>query len=107
MPEYEHLCENQECQHEWEAEYSIKADPPTHCPKCNQATAKRLISGGSGKGIVELTGQELKDHLKNEAKREVRQVNENKYANWVGESKYSASRTAYDRVMSDVRKIRR
>jgi len=59
MPEYEHCCLNTECNHEWCDTYSIKSDPPTTCPACHQETAKRLISGGSGKGIVALSGAEL------------------------------------------------
>lgn len=57
MPEYEHICTD--CNHEWNDVYSIKADPPKNCPSCGKETAMRLISGGSGKGIVEPNSSEI------------------------------------------------
>ena len=63
MPTYNHICTNKECNHEWEDEYSIKDDPPKICPKCQQETAKRMISG-LGCVKVELYGQELLSKLK-------------------------------------------
>ncbi len=44
---YEYTCTNEDCKHEWEEEQSIKDDSLTHCPKCQQETAKRLISKSS------------------------------------------------------------
>jgi len=89
MPTYEHIC--LECNHEWEDEYSIKANPPTTCPSCKaDGKVKRLISGGSGKGRVEHTGNEYKEKVMSDAaslKREAYR-NENVMANLVGESKY-------------------
>lgn len=35
------------CNHQWEAEQSIKDNPLTTCPACKQETAKRLISKSS------------------------------------------------------------
>ncbi|AKT42224.1 FmdB family transcriptional regulator [Chondromyces crocatus] len=46
MPTYEYACSS--CTHEWEAEQSIKDDPLKDCPRCNNATAKRQISRGTG-----------------------------------------------------------
>lgn len=46
MPTYEYACSS--CQHAWELEQSIKADPVTECPSCHQQTAKRQISRGTG-----------------------------------------------------------
>lgn len=43
---YEYACTS--CGHQWEAEQSISAAPLQDCPSCNQATAKRQISGGTG-----------------------------------------------------------
>ena len=43
---YEYLCTA--CGHQWEAEQRISADPLKKCPKCNQESAKRLVSGGMG-----------------------------------------------------------
>jgi putative FmdB family regulatory protein len=46
MPTYEYLCTS--CGHEWEFEQSIKDEPQKLCQKCNQATARRQISRGTG-----------------------------------------------------------
>jgi len=46
MPTYEYACSS--CNHEWEAEQSIKDAPLTTCPKCAAETAKRQISRGAG-----------------------------------------------------------
>ena len=46
MPTYEYACTS--CGYEWEAEQSIKESPLTDCPKCNNATARRQISRGTG-----------------------------------------------------------
>lgn len=46
MPTYEYACSS--CAHEWEAEQSIKEDALKDCPSCNQPTAKRQISRGTG-----------------------------------------------------------
>jgi hypothetical protein len=95
MPTYEHLC--QSCNYEWEDEYSIKADPPTTCPQCkSEGQVKRLISGGSGKGRVELTGHEYKEKVMSDAKALKREAyrNENVMANLVGESKYHRNKSS-------------
>ena len=66
MPEYEHVCKK--CNQEFEQEYSIKANPPTKCPLCGEeGHVERLISGGNGKGIVNLTGQDLRDKIQSDA----------------------------------------
>lgn len=43
---YEYICKN--CSHTWEVEQKITDQAINICPKCNQLTAKRLISGGTG-----------------------------------------------------------
>ena len=43
---YEYLCTA--CSHAWEAEQSISEAPLTVCPSCQQASAKRQVSGGAG-----------------------------------------------------------
>lgn len=45
---YNYCCLNPDCKHEWEHEAKITADPEKTCPKCNQETAKRLVSKGQG-----------------------------------------------------------
>jgi putative FmdB family regulatory protein len=99
MPEYDHACQNEECKHEWSDTYSIKQDPPKDCPKCGQATAKRLISGGSGRGIVELYGDDLVKKVKADAQQLKRDAakDERTYANLLGETKYQDLQTRMDR----------
>lgn len=89
MPSYEHICNNQECNNEWEDFYSINADPPKVCPKCNQETAQRVISGGSGKGIMFQTDAEFAEGLKGEVAKIKQKAskNENYMANLIGEDR--------------------
>jgi putative FmdB family regulatory protein len=46
MPTYEYYCS--ECKFEFEEFQSIASEPIHICPKCNQESVKRKISGGSG-----------------------------------------------------------
>lgn len=97
MPTYEHMCQNNECNHEWEDNYSIKADPPKFCPKCGLETAKRLISLG-GKGVVELYGQDLVDKLKSDSQQLKKDMHksENIYSNLLGPDKYESLQKRID-----------
>lgn len=97
MPTYEHKCTD--CNHEWEDEYSIKQDPPKTCPKCLKDTAQRLISGGSGKGTVELYGQDLVDKIKSDTQKLKSDMHKSDkvYANMLGEDKYQSMQTQMDR----------
>lgn len=107
MPTYEHLCNN--CQHEWEDVYSMKQDPPTQCPSCKvEGKVQRLISGGSGRGIVELTGHELKDKMKAEGQelKKAAMKDERILANLVGEAKYQTNTVNLERAMAERPKIR-
>lgn len=96
MAFYEHICET--CKHEWEEEYSIKADPPDTCPNCQAKTVKRLISLG-GRGVVELTGQDLVDKCKADAQQMKKDIakDEKKYASMLGEDKYQQLQQRIDR----------
>jgi putative FmdB family regulatory protein len=96
MPTYEHRCDT--CKHEWEADYSIKVDPPKECPSCKAETVTRLISLG-GKGVVELTGQELVDKVKADAQQLKKEAHskEKIYANLLGEQKYQDLQTRMDK----------
>lgn len=98
MPDYDHVCLNEECKNEWEASYSIKAEPPKVCPKCGKETAKRLISSGP-RGVVELAGQELVDKIKADAQQMKREASRDakKYANLIGEERYHQIQTQMDR----------
>jgi putative FmdB family regulatory protein len=97
MPDYEHECQNPDCRHFWEDTYSIKQDPPKVCPKCNQETAKRLISLG-GRGVVELNGQELIDRVKSDVASMKKDMakSDKVYANLLGEDKYHKIQTQLD-----------
>lgn len=99
MPTYLHECSNKECNNEWEDFYSIKKDPPKTCPKCNQETAQRVISGGSGRGIVELTGTDLTDKIKSDANQIKRDMNKSEklYSNLLGEGKYQEMQQRIDK----------
>ena len=98
MPTYEHKCQIESCQHEWEDSYSIKADPPKVCPKCGAESVKRLISLG-GKGVVELYGQDLVEKIKGDAQQLKKDATKSDkvYANLLGESKYHDLQTRMDR----------
>ena len=100
MPDYEHECTA--CQHQWEDTYSIKVDPPKICPKCGLETAKRLISL-NGKGVVELTGQDLVDKCKADAKiiKKDAANSEKIYSNLLGNDKYQALQTKMDQRKRD------
>jgi putative FmdB family regulatory protein len=100
MPTYEFRHDPQECKHEWEEFLSMSAPNPTHCPKCGaEGNITKLISGGSGKGIVELSGQDLVDSVKSGAKQLGRDAmrNENTYANLLGNDRYESLQTQIDR----------
>lgn len=98
MPTYLHICENLECNNEWEDYYSNKDLPPTHCPTCNQETAKRVICG-INRGVVELYGDDLKNKVVADAKQLKKDAsqNANVYANLLGESRYHELQTKLDR----------
>lgn len=88
MPTYEYMC--QSCNHEWEEYHSILADPIKFCPSCKEESAKRMISGGSGKGRVELGYHEMKEKIKSDARNTLKESsrNENLLANLIGEDRY-------------------
>ena len=45
MPTYDYVCDG--CRHEFEAFESIKAEPQTVCPECNDAKLRRKIGAGA------------------------------------------------------------
>lgn len=85
MPTYIFECEA--CKNEFE-EYQMMSDPFPPCPECKGIKIRRLIAGGSGRGIVELTGHDLKAKLKEDVKKIKQEArkNENLMANLVGPS---------------------
>lgn len=102
MPTYEHRCDT--CKHEWEADYSIKLDPPKVCVSCAAETVTRLISLGA-KGVVELTGHELVEKVKadGQALKKDAHAKEKVYANLLGEDKYQALQVRLDKQKSNRR----
>jgi hypothetical protein len=108
MPTYVYKCElvpEEQGHGEFEEFHSISEDAKlTECPHCRKdkdisTKVTRLISGGSGRGIVELTGRDLIDKTKADAavfKREVHQK-ESLYANVLGESKYQSLQQQMDK----------
>lgn len=112
MPTYEFKCQavlegDKPCDHEWEEFLSIKAPDPEECPKCKtKGKVLRLISGGSGRGTVELTGQDLVDKVKGDirALKQDAAQKEKVYANLLGESKYHDLQTKMDRQKRERRR---
>ena len=103
MPTYEFKCQaeidDKECGHEWEEYLSIKAPDPEECPKCHaKGKVLRLVSGGSGRGTVELYGQDLVDKIKSDAKKIKSNAakDEKVYANLLGEERYQQLQTKMD-----------
>jgi putative FmdB family regulatory protein len=101
MPTYIYECEpnNQE----FEEFHSIKTQLED-CPLCKEKNLpphkpKRLISGGSGRGIVELSGQEIVSKAKEDAQKMKKDIysSEQKYANVIGQDKYHEIQTRMDR----------
>ncbi|SIO59395.1 putative regulatory protein, FmdB family [Singulisphaera sp. GP187] len=45
MPTYDYICDA--CNHEFESFESIKADPQTVCPQCQEVKLRRKIGGGA------------------------------------------------------------
>lgn len=89
MPTYLHLAKC--CSKEFEDFYSIRQDPPTLCPFCQtEGQVQRLVSGGSGKGIVEITGHELKAKMRAEGQELKRAAlkDESLLSNLIGHDKY-------------------
>jgi putative FmdB family regulatory protein len=98
MPTYELKCNR--CEHEWEDFFSITAPVPQTCPKCKKkGKVKRLISGGSGRGIVELSGNELIAKSKEDANKLKREAysSEKSYSNIIGENNYQNIQSKMDK----------
>src|SRR6202142_2335403 len=85
----------------FEEEHSIKIKLE-HCPKCKENgidhPIKRLISLG-GKGVVELTGQDLVNKCKPDGKKLAKDAakSEKIYSNLLGESRYQELQIRMDR----------
>jgi len=109
MPTYIHVCTEEDCGYEWEDFYSIMDEPPKICPKCEKESAKRLISGGSGKGIVCLTGHELTAKLKTDAEKMKKEcaTNESYLANFIGEEKYQNNVSADEKAKKEANYAKR
>ena len=100
MPTYEIKHAVESCNHEWEVWQSITAPIPTECPKCQgKENIIRLISGGSGRGRVELYGQDLVDKAKADTQQLKKDIHssESLYANVLGPDKYHQMQGRMDR----------
>ncbi len=108
MPTYTYICGKpiDDGGHgEFDEFHSIRDDAVlTECILCRKekdiaTPVQRTISGGSGRGIVELTGRDLIDKTKADAevfKRDVHRK-ENLYANVLGEAKYQSLQQRMDK----------
>lgn len=99
MPTYEFEHRAAGCGHIWEDWMSIVAPDPETCPKCGaRGEIIRLISGGSGKGSVTLTGDELVAKVKADAQQLQKDAanNEKTYANLLGEGHYQNLQSKMD-----------
>ena len=98
MPLYEYECPVHGV---FEEEHSIKIKLE-HCPKCKEEgkeqEIKRLISL-NGKGVVELSGQDLVNKCKEDAKKISKEASQNeyKYASLLGEARYQDMQSSIDR----------
>lgn len=107
MPTYEHLC--LQCNKEFEDIYGMTEPVPTKCPLCNfVGKVKRLVSGGSGKGIVSVTGHELRAKLKQEGQQLKRDAlkDERVLANLVGEEKFQKNTVKLEKALAERPKIK-
>ncbi len=99
---YEHICEN--CNKEFEDVYGMTEPVPTVCPLCGfDGKVKRLISGGSGKGIVRVTGHELRAKLRSEGQELKRAAmkDERVLSNLVGDSKYQENTVKMEKALAE------
>jgi putative FmdB family regulatory protein len=92
MPTYLYECDT----HGEFEEYHSITTKLEDCPQCQKENLpsknlKRLISGGSGRGIVELTGHELTAKTKEDVRKMKHRAatDVNYHANIVGESKFN------------------
>lgn len=105
MTTYEHQCNA--CNKEFEQEYGMTEPVPTLCPLCGiDGQVKRLISGGSGRGIVSLTGHELKSKLREEGRQLKRSAlsNEKVLRDLVGDDKIQQTTVSMEKEISNLPK---
>jgi putative FmdB family regulatory protein len=100
MPTYLYECS---VHGEFEEEHSIKITLED-CPKCQAENLppqklKPLISGGSGRGIVELYGDELVKKCREDAQKIKKDAaqSEKMYANLLGEAKMESLQQRFDK----------
>ena len=100
MPTYLYICEKKHGEFEEFHSMSIKLE---FCPECEKegtkTEVKRLISPGGSRGVVELTGQDLVNSVKQDAQRIQNEASRDakKYANLIGEAKYEQIQQRMDK----------
>ena len=108
MPTYEHKCFAENCGYKWDEIYPMSAKPPIKCPSCEkEGYVQRLISGGSGRGIVRLTGGDLRAQLMSDAgkARERARTDEKFRASIIGEQNYHDQQTKTENLTNELAKI--
>ena len=106
MPTYTHKCKN--CGHRWDEFYSMNDDPPTLCPSCGKdGDVMRVITGGSGPGIMSLKGGDLRSKIMSDAaEMRKRAVTDEKFrANLYGEEAYHRHALSKDSLEKELLKI--
>lgn len=96
MPLYDYGCKD--CGYEWEVQHKIAEIGPAFCPECKEHNVRKLLSAVHGS--VELTGQDLKNKIKTDAKAITRKAvaSENVMANLVGEDKYQGNAVLREKI---------
>lgn len=108
MPTYEYVCSKNidDGGHgEFESFHSISDSAKlTECPMCRKekdisTPVERLLSGGSGRGIVELTGRDYVESVQSDAQRVKKEVysSEKAYANVLGNDRYQSIQQRMDK----------
>lgn len=103
MPVYDYICENDNCEYEWDDLVDAANPAPTTCPECGEETVRKVMSL-CAPGRVELGRLEKRDKIKQDTAKLIQEAsrNENLCANLVGESKFEEN-LALEKKVNEVR----